>query len=812
MKVAVEHHFNGLTAPLTGSYDSTKTLIASLLRQASGSNIEDNFVSTKPSAMLNIPEIAIGSQALPHVVKWSNNIYWVFSTSNAGASATRTITLFEFDSNIQTFTYKGYITLSGTTIPTTKVQRSLRAFVYDHTTGTVSTSGTSTTINGSGTGFTSERIAVGARIGFGTTDPTQVTTWYDITAITDDTTLTINGAGVSLSADTPYVIEEIRIALGVTGTSVILQGGVYLIKGLNYGTFNPGGTTITEATTVDNIRASYLLTDGFFSGSLGTQTFTVTIASPGVFTANNHGLNNGDSIILTTSAGGSLPTGLTASPSTSATVYYVINATTNNFNVSTTFNGTAVNTTGTQAGTHTMHYYPRMNMATLAVDDFVSNTDHPIYTVNTIGGVLTTITKYNLRAALTVGAYGTLPQITAGTSPSAFVFKTSTLSNTGTVSQLNSGRIFTVSHGPASGSKSLYFATTTRIYRSPLSNITAGSTNFLPEVMLEFPPGGTTTYTALGTMAQVDYSSTIDRIFITNTGGRLGIYSTPFFTDTSTFEKLIGANMNRLKLTTTPVGASDGLFPQASLGIWTEDGWMFAIPNVSTTGQNWLYAFPFGADAYYANTSNQYIITPKLATPNATKLYHAYVDHQEYAGTYGLGFPVETYKLWYRTSGIDDNSGAWTEVPVGADLTAAAPGEYIQFRIAFDIMGEICVPTRIYSICCTYEDGSQDSHYEPSLTKSSAQNRQFAWRQIVGWGGTIPNLRIRLFNVANDATVLDDNVTSNTYGTWEYSTDGGNTWLAWSSSADTIGNYIRYTADNGVLGNGITVRALLTQA
>jgi hypothetical protein len=330
--------------------------------------------------------------------------------------------------------------------------------------------------------------------------------------------------------------------------------------------------------------------------------------------------------------------------------------------------------------------------------------------------------------------------------------------------------------------------------------------------MLEVPPGSSTTYAALSAMSQVDYSSTIDRLFITNATNRFGTYITPYVTAGEQFEKYIGANLNRLKLTTTPGGASDGLFPQAILTIWTEDGWMFAIPNTATSGQNWLYIFPFGADAYYSSTSNQYVITPKLATPNATKLYSVYVDHMEYAGTYGLGFPVETYRLWYRTTGIDDNSGAWTEVPVGADLTTVSPGDYIQFKIAFDIMGEICVPTRIYSIAVLYEDSSQDSHYEPSLTKSSAQNRQFAWRQISSWGGTIPDLRIRLFNVANGATVLDDDITSSTYGDWEYSTDGGNTWLAWNSSADTIGNYIRYTADDGVIGNLITVRALLTQA
>ena len=71
MKAAVEHHFKGTTEPLTGTYDSTKTMIASLLRQATGAGVEDNFISTKSSAIVNIPEIfTSGAQFMPHVYKW----------------------------------------------------------------------------------------------------------------------------------------------------------------------------------------------------------------------------------------------------------------------------------------------------------------------------------------------------------------------------------------------------------------------------------------------------------------------------------------------------------------------------------------------------------------------------------------------------------------------------------------------------------------------------------------------------------------------------------------------------------------------
>ena len=78
-------------------------------------------------------------------------------------------------------------------------------------------------------------------------------------------------------------------------------------------------------------------------------TFTVTVASPAVFTLTNHELYTDDTVVLETT--GALPTGLSVD-----TTYYVIynGITANTFRLSTTQGGTAINTSGSQSGTHTM--------------------------------------------------------------------------------------------------------------------------------------------------------------------------------------------------------------------------------------------------------------------------------------------------------------------------------------------------------------------------------------------------------------------------------------------------------------------------
>jgi hypothetical protein len=84
-----------------------------------------------------------------------------------------------------------------------------------------------------------------------------------------------------------------------------------------------------------------------FYGARNYQVFTVTIASPGVVTAPNHGLKVGSRVTFVTT--GALPTGLSAD-----TFYYVLSAgfTCDTVQVSSTSTGSAINTSGTQSGTH----------------------------------------------------------------------------------------------------------------------------------------------------------------------------------------------------------------------------------------------------------------------------------------------------------------------------------------------------------------------------------------------------------------------------------------------------------------------------
>jgi hypothetical protein len=82
------------------------------------------------------------------------------------------------------------------------------------------------------------------------------------------------------------------------------------------------------------------------------RAFTVSQASPAVFSLTAHGFTAGDPIRVSTT--GALYTGLSAS-----VTYYVIAAglAADSFQVSTSVGGSAVNTSGSQSGTHTVRYF-----------------------------------------------------------------------------------------------------------------------------------------------------------------------------------------------------------------------------------------------------------------------------------------------------------------------------------------------------------------------------------------------------------------------------------------------------------------------
>ena len=705
-KRAVEHHFTGTTVAYE-SYDSTKTSMGSLIQQRTGATPLDKFAGPMPLGLARPMEASTAiAVAYPHVVSYDSDNDWVFVAENSTAGNTRRIVMYNFQRSTSIFTWNGFITLTYPTA-TAHTIRGFRITRDLYTTGTASVSGTAVT--GTGTAWNSSNLPVGCRIGFGSADPTAITTWYEISAIGSDTGITLTASAGTVT-DGAYVIEDLR-ALTSTTNATPTNGGFYVVKGLRMELFTPSGTVIAAATSTDGLRAVYWLADA--------ASVTNTIACG------------------------------------------------------------------------------------LAIDVKSSWTNQDVYIID---GTTTTnrVYKYNARA--------TLAGLASGKSLSGYVLVTGAQTPTGTCSQANNGRVGTLTHAPVSSVQSLFFVTTTRVYRAALSSITSGNLSWQATPMVEVPPGGATTYAATSVLSSCELSDTIDRIIIMTTGATAArSYVTKFNTNSDPFDHIFLVDDKQLDQSTAD--STSVVHPTINatvMSVWSEAGVAYLCRNGTTAALNQMYAVPLSAHWAYAGTAPiQRLITPSLATTNAVALSHVYVNSARQLGSATAGLPPEPYRVYYRISGISDDSGAWTLLDDSGNFSDPTPTSEIQLMFEFKIIGSFCIPGRIHSVTVTYEDNTTDSHYQPSVAQSSTASKTFAWRFSTAFGSTVPTLRVRLYDAVSGAGPLvdDDSVTQD--GTWEKSIDDGATWISYNDTdkANDI-TYVRYTPSS--LADDIKVRALLT--
>lgn len=245
-----------------GSYNSTKYSIGSGFIAKSGSLPTDNWIGPIPIGMTRPMEASI---PVPCVFPWATQVVtssvgnagkdWVFLADGFTTTATRRIVMYEYDRNISEFTWKGLVILNFPTA-STHVTRAFRMSRYLYVTGTVSALGT--TVNGVNSQWVTDGQSGGSRIGFGSTDPNNITSWYDISHIVNDTLLILTQSAGTVSSGSSYVIDELR-AYTLTTNASVANGGLYITKGLNYSTFTPGGTVIPSSGSRDSIRSTYWL-------------------------------------------------------------------------------------------------------------------------------------------------------------------------------------------------------------------------------------------------------------------------------------------------------------------------------------------------------------------------------------------------------------------------------------------------------------------------------------------------------------------------------------------------------------------------
>lgn len=698
------------------TYDSTKLGLGPLMVQNTGGTDADKWAGPLPLGLGRPFEASTPiAVAFPWAMQWSDTatskIDWCFASENSTAAATRRLVAYTYNRLTgENPVWKGFITV---TFPTA-TNHSIRGFrmTYNtYTTGTVGVSGTAVT--GSGTDWTTNRVPAGCRIGFGSTDPNAISTWYYISSIGGNTAITLTTSAGTIASSTAYVIEDLRAVI-ITTNATTTNGGLFIVKGISIDDFSPLGTTISAAASTDNVKACYWLKDAA------------------------------------------------------------------------TITNTAGNGVGLETGTYTSQMV------------WVGN-----------GTTTMQLFKHDIRAALT---------LTTGASTVQFQYSTAVSATlTGTASQNNNGRICTVSHGPGSGLSCYYFTTTTRVYRTiAVSGITTGSTTFISggDNMTEVAPGGASTTSASSLMNSTEYMASIDKFLIpvaaTTTPFRN--YITQYRTDGGQLDRMFGADTRQINQSAASANITTTVFNHAATWTsWAEGGLVYLISSGTAATNNILVVAPLGADWEYASTTDCRIIAPAISTTDADKYVSAWAQEtQVMGGSTGqnLGFNTEPFRIYYRTSGISDDSGGWTLIEDSGTLGSIAGASSIQFMFEFRTIGFTCIPTRIRSYGLIYDDIDTNEHWQFSAgIGTDLVNKRFGFRHAVAYGSAIPRLEIELYDAETGASLGSDDSTTAAW-TWEKSTNNGGAWGSYSttdrSNDDT---YIRVTPTS--LADNIKVRAVL---
>jgi len=660
----------------------------------------------------------------------------------------------------------------------------------------------SCTVTGTGTLFVDDGIAAGTtvtaavgglgpRIGFGSTDPTQITNWYHIGAIASDTSLNLNTSPGVIPAGTAYVIEELRFAFTITQATTPTNGGLFLLKGAGFYDFTTAGNTFPSiASAIDNQRGMYWLCDAGATANVATNTAACGLT---IVDEINKGLHYAyvlDGLASTFMKVYRYNLRATGTITTGKMLMSVAYYTTGTVGVS----GTAVTGSGTT-----------FTVAMVGMKIGFSTTSPATVTT------WYTIASFTSTTAITLtSSAGTITAGTVFIIDSADVICTGNQLVTGTVVGINNGRIGTLNHGPGAGEESLYFVTATRIYRAALSKIFFGNLGWISDNRPEIPPGSASTFAATGALNVIEIADAIDRLIVLTTGATAFKHYVTKYPDAAgdQFSRFFGLDDKQQdqSLADPNIAIHFNTASQVT-SVWSQNGVAHIIKHGTTAALCQMYALPLSAHWVHASSTNQRVISPSISTPDCISYARVMLSTVDHLGSEEFRIPTASILTYYRTNGITDNSGQWTLLAADGDLTGLSPSSSIQFMFEFVTISLLGVPGRIMSLAVLYNDYSTDSHYQPSSGKTVEASKQFAWRFATAFGSVVPTLRVRLFDAVTAGLLVDDNTVA-AAGTWEKTTEG-TTWGAYNTTDK--GNettYIRYTP--ATLPDNIKVRSLLT--
>lgn len=608
--------------------------------------------------------------------------------------------LFEFDKLNWSMTFKGqiqvYQIVNETEIYDLQVQLIREKRGYVNVNGHI--------VTGIDTKFFDSKVSVGSRIGFGSTEPGRITTWYTINKIDNNNQLFINNPAPNLS-NVPFVIEELRIYYGTYTTFNI-------VKGLNFDYFSTS-LSIPQVYTsnIDRQRACYNIRDA-----------VTPVAN------------------------------------------YIIG-----FDL------------GPVIDDNTQYLY-YMTSRTNVYNDM-------------------RIFVFNIRADLKFSA--------DNVSTSPYMFKTGYHFLSYLVNRYSHVKIAKTQFDNPNKIYHLYFEGQVVHYRIDLNDIKPETTN-----MIDATTRGTNTTQSISNLwgdinsnqsRTLMYDDYTDFFITTSNSSEKNIiyqYSSIAYPKTG-LQRFFGSGSPLLRTKNNVDGAVYVFSSQNNMFGDAVDGLLYAMVlsnNYDTYERaiNTIQVCPIGADFETIKTEENRIICPAINVSKFSKLNKILINYNKHLGDEYYGLPPESFRVFVRDHGIEDNTGTWVQLDQSYDISFLQPKRLIQLSFTFKTLGATNHSARIYSYAIVGEElETLPTTFRWNMNNSNINAGIFAFDQIKVSSSSF-NLKINIYKKDTNESILEQTSSSSENGSFQYFS--GNQWLS-GVGPNTTGTMRRFIPSISILSN-----------
>ncbi len=381
---------------------------------------------------------------------------------------------------------------------------------------------------------------------------------------------------------------------------------------------------------------------------------------------------------------------------------------------------------------------------------------------------------WNVRADLT--------NITSGTTTSALVSKTQKFnwgySGNAMQQQYNSVVFANTKHGPGKNKNCLYVQFYDRTYRFETDKLIRDNSNAAP---FEFVAQPTKYGTAAGSIYKykLNYMPEEDLFY-----GSDGTNNTHYGEYNLGYKPPINYFFSFYRFTNNYNNAAYDIADHldnysGSVGSKALSRYTYLTNNVANS-DNCLFYYCHGADFLFCKKYKNQIITPSIPTFQSSKLVKAIVNDEIVRGRDTIGINTDHYRIYARTTGIEDDSGYWSKIDATGDLSFLKPTDKIQYMFEFQTIGFLTTPREIFSVSTVFESNSEIiPEYEWNLSDSGSNVVGFIQNEKIKKDFILlesnPLIKISAYEYNTDILLFSQNSNESTYGVFQYYS--GSSWV-----------------------------------